>query len=121
MSDYDFTNLEKFSKHFTNEEFWTKVKKYAQNVGIEGLRYALYLWYTLDLPSVPAKTKAVIYGALGYFILPVDLIPDVVPVLGYSDDIAALAAAVAVASFHINQDVRDKAEMKLHDWFGDNI
>ena len=121
MSDYDFTNLEKFSKHFTNEEFWTKVKKYAQNVGIEGLRHALRLWYALDNPSIPGKTKAIIYGALGYFILPVDIIPDIIPVVGYGDDIAALAAAVAVAGFYIDQDVKDKAEHKLHDWFGDDI
>jgi uncharacterized membrane protein YkvA (DUF1232 family) len=49
----------------------------------------------LDNPATPAPLKALIVGAIGYIVLPIDLIPDVIPVLGYTDDLASAAGVVA--------------------------
>ena len=61
----------------------------------------------------------IIYGALGYFISPLDVIPDFMPIVGFTDDIGILAAAVGIAALYIDSDVKDKADRKLADWFGD--
>jgi uncharacterized membrane protein YkvA (DUF1232 family) len=55
---------------------------------------------------------------LGYFISPIDAIPDVIPFVGYSDDLGVLVAAVATVSTYITDDVKAKAKAKLQDWFG---
>ena len=73
----------------------------------------------LKTPATPAWAKGIVYGALGYFILPIDAIPDLAPVIGYTDDLGVLAAAVAAISAYITKDVRAKAEQKMKDWFGD--
>lgn len=103
---------------YSEESFWEKVKQYAKKVGLEGMRNALRLYYALDNPDMPPKIKAIIYGALGYFISPLDILPDVLPVVGFTDDIAVLAAAVVAAASYINEDVKARADKKLIDWFG---
>ena len=61
----------------------------------------LTLYYCLLDPDTPAKAKAVIVSALGYFIFPMDAIFDAVPVVGYSDDLGVLALALAAVLMHI--------------------
>lgn len=58
------------------------------------------------------KVKATIYGALGYFIVPFDLIPDVMPVVGFGDDLGALGLALTMACMYIDAEVKDKARTK---------
>ena len=98
--------------------FWSKAQKYARKVGMEGTRQALRLFYALQNPEMPVRTKTMIYGALGYFISPLDLIPDFIPVVGFTDDIWALASAIAVAATYITDEVRQQADAKLTQWFG---
>ena len=82
---------------------------------------ALLLFYALQDPAVPKKTKGIIMGALGYFIFPLDAIADVVPVLGYADDIGVLLLALAAVAVHISPETKQKARAKLDEWFGDEI
>ena len=79
--------------------------------------YALVLFYTLADPATPARYKAVIAGALGYFILPLDLLPDFLPFAGLADDWAALIAAVSYVISAITQQSKDRARLKLLGWF----
>lgn len=58
-----------------------------------------------------------IYGALGYFILPLDMIPDVIPGAGYTDDLGALAAAIGIVSMYVTDEVKASAARKLEEWF----
>ena len=62
--------------------------------------------------------KATILGALGYLISPIDAIPDFIPVAGFSDDLGVLAAAIAAIGFYIDDEVKNKADEKLAEWFG---
>ena len=106
--------LTKYQKHFTESDFWFKVSTLAKKAGVKITYYALVLYYTLTDPETPTRYKAVIAGALGYMILPLDLVPDFIPFAGLADDWAALVAAVAYVATEIKARAKDKAE----EWFG---
>lgn len=111
-------DLVKYEANYSEGAFWNKVKKIASRAGIKTVYYALVLYYTLADPSTPAKYKAVITGALGYFILPFDLLPDLLPFAGMADDWAALVAAVAYVTSAITPAIKEKARAKVNSWFG---
>ena len=75
------------------------------------------MFFALQKPATPVWAKTMIIGALGYFILPVDIIPDIIPIAGYTDDLTALVAAIVSVTFYIDEDVKQKSKAKLHDWF----
>ena len=108
-----------FEKHYSDEGFWDKLKRFAKAAGREVVENALILYFAMQDPAVPAWAKGVIAGALGYFIFPIDAIPDVVPVLGYSDDVGVMAAAVAAIAVHVTPETKQRASEKLREWFGE--
>jgi len=108
-------NLE---EKFTEDSFWGKVKKYGKVAGYEVLEKGLTLYYTFNDPNTPPLAKGVIGGALGYFIFPLDALPDVVPVVGYADDLGVLAAAIYSVAKSITQEHKDSAKTKLISIFG---
>lgn len=103
---------------YSDTGFWTKVGRFALAAGREVIERALWLYYAAQRPETPPWAKAVVFGALAYFISPVDAIPDVVPVVGYSDDLATLAAAVTTIAAYIDDAVKAKAAERLRRWFG---
>lgn len=103
---------------YSEEIFWEKLKNFAVKAGGEVVEKALQLYYAAREPGVSAATKASIYSALGYFIMPLDVIPDVTPVLGFSDDLGVLMAVVGVVSNYINEEVRQKSTQKMSEWIG---
>lgn len=109
--------LQKYKGHFNDGDFWKKLSAIAVKVGAKLVYYALVLYYTLVDPLTPAKYKAIIAGALGYMILPLDLIPDFLPFGGMVDDWAALIAAVAYVATAITPEIKAKARAKLAEWF----
>lgn len=106
-----------YEKAYSESGFWDKVKKFAGAAGREVIEKALQLYYAAQRPEIPGWAKSVIYGALGYFIFPADAIPDVIPAVGYADDLGVLVAAIAAVSLYINEDVREKARLKVRQWF----
>ncbi|MCR5395121.1 MAG: DUF1232 domain-containing protein [Bacteroidales bacterium] len=106
-------------KHYSEEGLWDKVKSVAKKAGIKVIYLALLLYYTATAESTPTAKKGIIYGALGYFILPIDLIPDVIPVAGFSDDLAALLACAAAVASCITPEIKQQAKDKLTEWFGE--
>ncbi|MBR3612735.1 MAG: DUF1232 domain-containing protein [Bacteroidaceae bacterium] len=108
--------LQKYEKHYSEPKLWDKIKNFAKNAGKEVIYNVLLLYYALQSDQVSAKEKAVIIGALGYFILPIDLIPDVIPVVGYSDDLAVLIAVIKLLTC-VDDDVKRQAKEKLAEWF----
>ena len=101
------TNLEKYQGDYS--KFWDKAKSLGKKV----LEPALTLYYVMKSPGTPAKIKVTIAGALGYLILPVDLIPDLIPVLGYTDDLAALVALVKTCANYITPEIKAQVKEKL--------
>ncbi len=107
-----------FEKDYSENNYWNKVKTVAKIAGTEVIDKALQLYYAMQAPTTPAMAKAVIIGSLGYFISPVDAIPDVLIGIGYVDDLAVLSAAVATVGTSITDEIKTKAEVKLTEWFG---
>ncbi|MCR3921908.1 MAG: YkvA family protein, partial [Firmicutes bacterium] len=112
---------EEFSSHFSEDRFWEKIKKFCIKAGLKVVYTALLLYYTLQDPRVPVKAKAIIAGALGYFILPVDVIPDLLPMVGFTDDYGVLFAALATVAMHITPESKAKAKAKVNDFFGTTV
>lgn len=104
---------------FSKENLQTKIIKYGQTIGVTAIYKVLQLWYVLQKPDVPAKTKAIIMGALGYLISPLDFIPDLTPVLGYNDDIAAILFTLVLVQQYIDDEVKAKAKNALKKIFGE--
>ncbi|MED4039087.1 YkvA family protein [Niallia taxi] len=113
--------LEDAGKHFSEEKFWGKLAKFAKKAGASVVYAVLLLYFTLKKPDVPVRAKTTIIGALGYFILPVDLIPDMAVGIGFTDDLGALGIALIQVAMYIDEDTKQKAKQKLADWFGDNV
>lgn len=105
--------LLKYQHKFSTANLQNKIKRYSQIIGLNLLYKVLQLWYVLQKPDVPAKSKAIIMGALGYLISPIDFIPDLTPVLGYNDDAAAIIFALFLVQQYIDEDVKSKAKEKL--------
>ena len=94
------------------KELFAKIKMVLIKAGLELTYKVLQLWYVLQKPEVPYPIKATIVGALMYFILPVDSIPDFLPG-GFVDDMAAIAFALSMATLYVDEEVNEKARKKL--------
>jgi uncharacterized membrane protein YkvA (DUF1232 family) len=101
-------STEDYSPQYSEESFWEKVKKYGKLAGIVVLERAFTLYYALIDVDTPDWAKVVIIGALGYFIVPLDAIPDIAIPLGYTDDAAVLAGALFTIHAHIKDEHKDK-------------
>ena len=94
------------------ESLWNKVKDVAKEAGRQVIGLVLTLYYCLVDKDTPEWAKATIIGALIYFISPVDAIPDVLPFVGYSDDLVVLAAAMGTVAAHVKPEHR----LRANDW-----
>ncbi len=118
LTDEEKEKLKKYESDYSEKSLFDKIIKVAKKAGTTVIYAALLLFYTLQDPNVPPWAKAVIVGALGYFISPVDFIPDMIPVIGYTDDLSTLIGAIVMVSMYIDEDKKNKAKSKLRDWFG---
>jgi uncharacterized membrane protein YkvA (DUF1232 family) len=108
----------KYQKHYSEESFWKKLGKHALRAGKTLVEKALQLFYVVQDPSAPKWAKGVALGALGYFISPIDAIPDFIPVVGYSDDLGVIVATLLTLNACITPEIKKKAQEKLANWFG---
>lgn len=96
---------------------WNKIKNSTQKAGIKVIYAALLLYYASTDKSIPILNKTKIYGALGYFILPIDLLPDFTPILGYTDDMTALLCCLKAIWGNLTPEIKETAKNKLQEWF----
>jgi uncharacterized membrane protein YkvA (DUF1232 family) len=93
------------------KRFWLKLKQVAAKLPfLEDLLAAYYCAFDKETPR---HVQAALLGAIAYFILPFDFIPDMLPVLGYTDDAAVLATAIRLVASHITDDHREAARAAL--------
>lgn len=92
-------------------DFWAKAKRFAAHLPfVEDLLTAYYCAFDRDTPF---QVKAALVGALAYFVLPFDVVPDVLPMLGFADDAAVLATALRMVAANIRPEHRDAARKTL--------
>lgn len=115
--DFDTEELNAYAEAYTEESFWDKLLSYALKIGAKLVQQALVLYYALQDPEVPTWAKASIIGALGYLISPIDLIPDVIPVVGYSDDASVIAAVLILIKSYVKDEHHQRAKEKLAEFF----
>ena len=111
--------LQKYEQHYSDGGFLEKLTKYGKIIGINALYKAVQLWFVMQKPDVPAGTKAIIMGALGYLIAPLDFLPDLMPVLGYTDDLVAITFALIKVQGYIDEEVERKSKNLLTKIFGE--
>lgn len=97
-----------------------KLLRHALAAGREVVEKVLWLYYASRRPDVPYRAKATIYAALGYFILPFDAIPDLAPMIGYTDDLLVLGAALLTIAGYVDDEVKEKTRLRMQDWFGES-
>ena len=112
--DYDY---EKYTDDYSENKFWDKIKDVAKKIGLKTTSYALILYYVLQKKEVPFKDKMLITGCLGYFILPIDLIPDFIPIAGYTDDVAGMIFAIRKCMNYVDDEIKQNVSSKLVAWF----
>ena len=119
--DNNKIDVEKYGKNYSEDGLWNKISGNLKKAGANLIYEVLQLFYVAQNPNVPTKIRAAMIAPLGYFISPVDLIPDLTPVVGYTDDAAVIAMAIAFAHAYIDDETRRKAKDKLVSFFGTGI
>ena len=110
MEKFTIDTAPQYERHYDENGFWKKVKHLAAQVGAKVLYPALQLYYVLQSNNVPVKAKTLIIGALGYLILPADLVPDFIPALGFTDDLTALLLALRTVNKHLTPEINARAK-----------
>lgn len=106
-------NVEKYQYSYSESKLLRKLSSAARWAGAKVVYAVLLLYYVLRSDEVPLKEKSKILGALGYFILPADMVLDFIPMLGYSDDMAALLWALHSVATNISPQIKFKAKERL--------
>lgn len=109
-----------YSNKFTNGDFIEKISRIAKRAGAKLVYASLILYYTLQSDKVSVKDKAIIIGALGYLISPLDVIPDAIPIAGLGDDLAVLIYVLNKVWGDVSEDIKEKAKSKLSKWFDED-
>jgi len=95
-----------------DRDFWKKLLKVAGRIPFAEDAAAAY-FCAVD-PATPSKVKATLFAALAYFVMPFDLIPDFLAVVGFTDDAAVIALALTMVAGHIKEQHRARARAALH-------
>lgn len=120
MKDLQLPDFMKYSDKYSATGFVEKISHIAKRAGAKLVYAALILYYTLQSKDVPLKDKAIIIGALGYLISPLDVIPDAIPIAGLGDDVAVLLYVLRKIKGDLTDEVKQRAYDKLSKWFDED-
>ncbi len=109
----------KFRRHYSDATFGDKLKRYAKLAGMKVVYPALLLQYMLKSEQVPVKAKLILSAALGYFVLPVDFIPDFAPLIGFADDLGVIIMILKQMATYVTPEIKNQARQHLKKWFGE--
>ena len=113
------SNLKVYEKYFSENELWSKLEKFGKSLGATVLYPVLLLFNLLKSDEINIKEKAMIIGSLGYFILPLDLIPDAFVGVGYTDDLAALMAILTALASCLSDNIQQTSKEQLKNLVGE--
>jgi len=92
-------------------DFMARLKRVAKRIPFaEDL---LAAWFCARDPATPRRVRLTLLAALGYFVLPIDAIPDIMPLIGFTDDAAVIAAAIAAVAGSITIEHRERAKTAM--------
>jgi uncharacterized membrane protein YkvA (DUF1232 family) len=118
LKPFSKAEMEAMRKATRDEEglkrrFWDKLKRVAGKIPFAEDLVAAFFCAT-D-PSTPSRVKLILLGAIAYFVFPTDAIADLLPLIGFADDAAVLAAAITQVAGSITEEHRNKARQALTD------
>jgi uncharacterized membrane protein YkvA (DUF1232 family) len=111
------SRIKKYAVFFSESNFWNTVQSYAKKIGVQSVYSSLLLFYAFKRKETPTWAKNIIIGVLGYLIAPIDLIPDLTPFIGYTDDLGVLGIGLVAIASYINDSVKLQAKTTLKVWF----
>lgn len=103
--------VQKVNETRVRDGFWPKMRRVAARIPFAD--QLLSVWYAARDPETPAAAKGIMLGALAYFVLPVDAIPDIFAGIGFTDDAAVIAALLAALGSNVKRRHRDAARAAL--------
>ena len=109
-----------FANKFSPTDFVDKVARIAKRAGAKLVYAALILYYTLQSDKVSKADKALIVGALGYMISPLDAVGVAIPIVGLTDDLAVLLYVLKKVWVNVEPEIKDKARARLSKWFDED-
>ncbi len=109
-----------YANKFSKKDFAEKIARIAKGAGAKLVYAALILYYTLQSDKVSATNKAMIIGALGYLISPLDVVPDAIPIAGLADDLGVLIFVLKKVWTDVDPDIQVKAKKRLAKWFDED-
>ena len=109
-----------YANKFSQSDFVEKISRIAKRAGAKLVYAALILYYTLQSDKVSTANKALIIGALGYMISPLQVIPDAIPIVGLTDDLAVLLYVLKKVWGDVAPEIQEKAKQRLSKWFDED-
>ena len=116
----ELPDFQKYKDKFTQQGFFDQIQRVAKRAGAKLVYVALILYYLIQSDKVSLKDKAIIIGALGYLISPLDAVPDAIPIAGLSDDLGVLLYVLNKVWSSVDDDMKNQAREKLSKWFDDD-
>ena len=110
-------DYKKYIPNFSEKTFWNTIKSRANRIGQKTVYSALLLFYAFKRKDTPVWAKNIVLGVLGYLITPFDFIPDLTPIIGYTDDIGVLSFGLVTIACFVNDEVKSKSRHQLGKWF----
>ena len=104
--------------NFNTEALWAKITEWSRKAGRAATRPVILLWYVMTSKDTPRSDKLLIFSALSYLVLPVDLIDAKrLPIIGWMDEVVSLTVAYQKVCRHITPEMERKADSLLDRWF----
>ena len=116
----EIPDLNKYKEKFTKSGFIEKIQRIAKRAGAKLVYAALILYYSMESNKMSIKDKALIVGALGYLITPLDFVPDAIPLAGLGDDLGVLIYVLQKVWGNIDDETKQKAKNKFSQWFDED-
>ena len=101
-----------YERHYSDQSFWQKIHSLSGTGGCDLLRKVFTLYALIKAPTTSIGLKVILIGALGYFIAPLDVVPDLIPLLGYSDDLSLIGLVLS----NLSSSITPAIEQEVNEW-----